>query len=278
MHKTDHSNGNVQIFCPSRAIKEPLAIIEIGLAKHPNGFESTVTQRSSSTLFYLLSGEMVYNGSLIKAPSVIFISSNTYVKYRVEPTCDDFLAYWIKCSGDLSYSLLRDVGFSIEREISQIKNLEKVYDVFKQLTDTSEYEDANDSLLMLSGFYRLLALYSLDSSASAGKKLSAYTKSILGYIHQNFKENISEKDLAELVNLSTNHMHKVFLSDMKTTPINYLNSYRINRAKELLRETNLPISKVAEEVGISCGDYFCRVFRKYNDALSPTEYRKLHKS
>ena len=278
MHKTENSNGNVQIFCPTKAIKEPLAIVEIGSAKHPSGFESTITQRSSFTLFYLWSGEMTYNGATVQAPAVLFVTPNVCARYKVAPTCDDFFAYWIKCSGDLSGSLLRDIGFNTQYEITPIANAEKVRNVFKLLTDPDEYRDANDSLLMMSGFYRLLALYSPASSYSTRKKISNYTKSILAYVHQNYKENITEKDLAAFVNLSTNHMHKVFLSDMKTTPINYLNSYRINRAKELLRDTNLPISKIAEEVGVSCGDYFCRVFRKYNDSLSPTEYRKLHRS
>ena len=51
--------------------------------------------------------------------------------------------------------------------------------------------------------------------------------------------------------------------------------YRIQCAKKILKDTNYSISKIAEAVGISGGDYFCRVFRKYNGGISsPTEYRK----
>ena len=53
----------------------------------------------------------------------------------------------------------------------------------------------------------------------------------------------------------------------------YLNSFRIQRAKKLLVNEDLSIKEVAHAVGIPDPDYFCRVFQKHSAGVSPTQYR-----
>jgi YesN/AraC family two-component response regulator len=130
---------------------------------------------------------------------------------------------------------------------------------------------------MLSGLFRLLSLHAKSTLGNEKKKSSAFTKTLLNYIHQNYASPITEQELATLVNLSVNYMHRKFYEDMKTPPITYLNRYRIRCAKRLLTETDFSIAQIAESVGFSGGNYFCRVFQKYNNGLSPSEFRKKHR-
>lgn len=57
----------------------------------------------------------------------------------------------------------------------------------------------------------------------------------------------------------------------------YISDYRINKAKELLRDTNIKISGVAEKVGFSDAAYFYRVFKK-SVGVTPAQYRVTHRS
>ena len=276
MHKVNSLPSHAQIFYPENTTKETISVTEIGYAEPPAGFDAEVTQKNSTLLQYVISGKGYFNGIPFQAPSLLVMRHNTHAGYTVDSDCHCFSSYWIKCSGNMVPSLLAESGLSVECDIFPIKNIEEIHKVFSLLTCEDNYSGVLDSMFMLSGFYRLLSLNSSVTKASPTKRISPYTRTVLDHIHNNYQTDITEKALASLVNLSTNYMHKVFLSDTGTTPINYLNSYRIKRAKDLLHNTDYSISRIAESVGISGGDYFCRVFEKYSGGISPSTYRKHH--
>lgn len=56
------------------------------------------------------------------------------------------------------------------------------------------------------------------------------------------------------------------------TVTDYINRIRVNRATGLLRKTSLSIQQVAEQCGFSDGNYFSRIFRKFEN-VTPNEYR-----
>ena len=76
---------------------------------------------------------------------------------------------------------------------------------------------------------------------------------------------------ADLCHLSTSKFHHVFKQHTVLTPIEYINNTRINRAKEMLSDTNLSISDIAERAGFSDQNYFCRIFKK-KTGISPKQY------
>lgn len=275
MHTVVQPSSNSRLICPNKPIKEPIGVSEIGKSELYAGYDTGTVQKNKTTLQYIISGIGSFNGTRFTAPAVILIMPNTRSRLSVDRDCNDFSSFFISFSGELTSELLKNAGFNLESEVVPVNNIDRIIRVFDEFTNAENYVGTNDSLFMISCLYRLLSLHTASASSRPTKKLSSYTCTILDYIHRNYAKTLTEKDLASLVNLSTNHMHKVFLADMNTTPINYLNSYRIKRARELLKDTELSISKISESVGISGGDYFCRVFRKYNDSISPTEYRKI---
>ena len=83
--------------------------------------------------------------------------------------------------------------------------------------------------------------------------------------------------LAEEFKVSESTMRKNFKSLMQTTFIEYLAEKRISKSKELLSETELPLSQIASEVGYQDTSSFIRRFRQ-KTGMPPGEYRILHKS
>jgi len=63
---------------------------------------------------------------------------------------------------------------------------------------------------------------------------------------------------------------------MGQSPIAYLTWYRINKSREMLRRSNIPIIEVAMSCGFQSSSYFTQVFKKETGS-TPNEYRKLHK-
>ncbi len=274
MHKVYDPQTYANVFYPDSIQREQLSVSEIGLAEPPEGNEIKIDRSVSSIIHYVVSGSCYFKDSVIQSPTIIVTRPGESLDLRVCEDCNCFQVFWIKCCGDMTGELLSASGLYSDVRVLPFDYVDKALKLFEKLTSEASYKDEDDGLYLMGALFRLLSLNSAVHPPKSSAPISPYTQTILKYIHKNYGIHISENILATLVNLSTNYMHKIFLSDMKMTPIYYLNSYRIKQAKNLLKDTALPISAIADEVGISGGDYFCRVFRKYNNGISPTEYRK----
>ncbi|WAA09182.1 AraC family transcriptional regulator [Fervidibacillus albus] len=103
-------------------------------------------------------------------------------------------------------------------------------------------------------------------------KLQLITES-LDYIHHHYTEELSINELASLFGLNRRKFSYLFSQVTGLSPIQYLTAFRIARAKELLEQSNHPISKIAEAVGYQDSFYFSRVFKK-QEGVSPLDFRK----
>jgi len=99
---------------------------------------------------------------------------------------------------------------------------------------------------------------------------------VLAHIAGRLGEEIALKDLAAVAGLSVYHFAKAFRHSVGLPPYRYILAARIGRAKELLRESELPITEVALAVGFSDPSQFARQFRRAT-GMAPTTFRRLSK-
>lgn len=95
---------------------------------------------------------------------------------------------------------------------------------------------------------------------------------ILSYIHRNYAEKIRLQQIADSASISEREALRCFQKTLNRTPFDYLNEYRLNQARKLLIETDLPITRIALETGFSNSAYFGKVFRKAYQ-ITPKEYQ-----
>jgi len=95
------------------------------------------------------------------------------------------------------------------------------------------------------------------------------------YIQQNYMKSISLEDISNLVGFNAAYFSTLFKKENGSNYLNYLSEVRMNKAKELLRETNLNIAVVCEQVGYNDLKHFTKSFKK-NTGIKPNEYRKLY--
>lgn len=95
---------------------------------------------------------------------------------------------------------------------------------------------------------------------------------LLDYLRIHYDHDISLKEAAEMVNLTPNHLCKVFKKVTGKTLIEYTHHLRVNEAERLLIEKDYPISEIAEIVGFGSITYFGRVFKKIKN-MSPSDKR-----
>ena len=98
------------------------------------------------------------------------------------------------------------------------------------------------------------------------------------YISQNFANpNLMLQDVAKAVNMSKSRFSTVFSQHAGQTFTEYLIYLRLNKAKELLRTTNLRSSQIALETGYNDSHYFSYIFKK-NTGLTPSDYRSQYQN
>lgn len=96
---------------------------------------------------------------------------------------------------------------------------------------------------------------------------------ITEYLNVNYSKEIKLTDVSSVFFISPYHLSRTFKRVTGFTFIEYLNAVRTKRAQELLWETNLSITEIAEAVGYKSSTHFGRIFREVT-GTSPLAYRK----
>lgn len=97
--------------------------------------------------------------------------------------------------------------------------------------------------------------------------------SVKRYMDLHFKESLTLEQLAAEAHINKYYLAHAFKREYGISPINYLNSRRIEESKYLLSETDLTMSQIARILGFSSPSYFSQVFRK-TQGTSPLDYRR----
>ena len=98
------------------------------------------------------------------------------------------------------------------------------------------------------------------------------TQLIIDYITQNYNENIKLKDLASLAHMTTNSFCRFFKENTGSSAFSFLREYRINKACQLLINTDQKISQICYSTGFNSVSTFNRIF-KIVKGLSASEFR-----
>ena len=95
-------------------------------------------------------------------------------------------------------------------------------------------------------------------------------------IEENFRKDFSVAVLAEITGISQQYLCRIFKQTMNIRPNEYITCRRLQEAKRLLAETDIPVHEICGKSGFTDAGYFSTVFRKYEN-ISPIEYRRKNK-
>ena len=94
------------------------------------------------------------------------------------------------------------------------------------------------------------------------------------FIISNYHENISVNDISAAANMSASYFSKLFKKSTGFSPYDYLLTVRLDRAKELLRQTDDSIESVACKTGFNSESNFIYFFKK-ETGVSTLKFRKI---
>lgn len=182
---------------------------------------------------------------------------------------------WIEFDGLRAKEILDTCGFNQDNPIYKSKHK----DITQLMSDEMIYlaTHSNESPFHLIGHLYLIMDYFMQSSASpapvGGSKLQDfYIRESINFIEQNFQNDISVVDIANVCGINRSYFGKIFKKCIGQTPQEFLMNYRMIKATELLRLTDLSISEISHAVGYDNPLHFSRAFKNiYN--ISPRTWR-----
>jgi two-component system, response regulator YesN len=97
------------------------------------------------------------------------------------------------------------------------------------------------------------------------------------FVDSRYRQDLSQSMLSEHLGLSSSYVSSIFKEVTGLNFADYVNSRRIEQAKDLLRQSDVSIVEIAEKVGFSNSNTFIRVFKRH-EGITPGQYRQLEHS
>lgn len=200
-------------------------------------------------------------------------------------------------NGDEAEQAIRDMMRSIVMQPRMIEEVECVcFDIINTVMKTlaemgiglSGYADRTMERIFVSHFETIEALehHMVEFCRQVCRYVEKQTESksyalpdkLLPYVHAHYREpNINLKQIADEFGLSPSYLTRYFKDHTGVSLMRYIDMLRINEAKEMLRNTDLTLREIVEQVGDVDSTNFIRKFKK-SEGITPIHYRNLTRS
>ena len=157
-------------------------------------------------------------------------------------------------------------------------------DLFSEILHAYDTRPVGWFLLVKSSLYRILALLAQnqlfvhpEALCPREKEKADQCKKILRYIQDNYDSKIRLSELAAVLDMNPQYFCRFFKTHFHTTPVSYINQYRVTRAADLLTGSTRSILEISLHTGFESPSYFAAIFRR-TFGMSPEEYRKNRKT
>ena len=211
--------------------------------------------KGSGTYIYLNKKLGVNEGDIVFIPENIYCYSEWHGSPEIEViyvSCFMHYEQWRYEPQIINYD------DEIKNELIEISNLLSV-DYIKELEAYSL-------------FYKLLKKV-LPQMVRSNISYDKTLQTAIGFITDNWNDDFSVVDLAKKCCVSESTLYHLFQKELGQTPVNFLNSIKINNAIKYLENSNYSISTISRLVGFNSENHFRKVFRNVTET-TPSKFKK----
>lgn len=206
---------------------------------------------------------------------VAFIPANTPHAYGADDSLP-WNIYWLHMKGLQADEFMQLKEGIISDNIFSLSSTERVVESFETALRYS-IADFNDATVvnLVSTTHQLLADLISFRKKQKGRSQNVEKRIIksIRYMQQSIDKNLTLEELATFATLSIPHYLTLFKSHTGSSPLRFFTRLRLQKACELLEETDQTIQSIAFHLGYEDPFYFGRVFKKFLE-ISPNKYRK----
>lgn len=152
--------------------------------------------------------------------------------------------------------------FSEQNHLIKIVNNVLIMRVIQRILDELSSKKTYFQHLVVMYYAELLILITRYMDENILPVCNNYAmKRAITFVRSHYKEDISVSIVAEEAGIGERHLRNLFVKYLNLSPLEYLNQIRINKAVELLRNTEKSVKEVCFECGFKSPQYFSRIFK-----------------
>ncbi len=182
---------------------------------------------------------------------------------------------WLEFDGLRAKETIELTGISRNQPIYRAHNKDIAETMKSEILYIVNHKDASPFHLIGHLYLFIDSLVRSSTSAKLGMGNSLrdfYIKEAFSFIEQNFQNDISVEDIAASCGLNRSYFGKIFHENMGKSPQEFLISYRMTKATELLKLTGLSIADIGNAVGYPNQLHFSRAFKNVY-GIPPRQWR-----
>lgn len=182
---------------------------------------------------------------------------------------------WVGFSGTQAAEYIENIGLSVRQPVFKSDASEELYQIVKDMMEHNTFGLSNDLRRngQLGVFLSVIAEGSRIEKANEADRANIYVRKAVSFIQSNYCNPIKVTDVAEYVCINRSYLYTLFQNSLGMSPQQFLTTFRITKATELLQLTALPIESIALSCGYRDPLVFAKAFRQMKK-MSPSNYRK----
>jgi AraC-like DNA-binding protein len=236
--------------------------------------------RDHFIIHYIMSGKGVYNiggkSYSLSSGDGFLIPPGTIISYKADME-DPWTYSWAGFHGIKAGHYLEKAGLTRDNPVFRYDRDDSLKQCLNDMIITANRRyGQGGEILMLSHLYRFMSIL-VDSlspaSNSPGTTLAEeYMKKAVEFTAKNYASGITVQGLADYVGIDRSYLYSLFRKHLNTSPQQFIITYRIKRACELLADPALSIADVARSVGYTDPLLFSKTFKKVM-GRSPSSFK-----
>ena len=194
-----------------------------------------------------------------------FLFPLKYISFRTDDMLDEKLLEPLNSGHLMICPRVKDTAKELCEQLIEI------YEAKKDESESKITTQVRTKIILLQFILEMWKKGFVIENDTSGR--NTVEKEMVSYIQQNFTGKISLREFGEQFHLSEKYISRYFKEHFHITLSQYVTYLRLEHAKQLLQDTDIPVTDVAMQSGYQNVSYFIRSFKK-TYGVSPLKYRK----
>lgn len=187
---------------------------------------------------------------------------------------DPWSYVWVGFGGSQAKEYLSNMGLNGRHPIFSCDASGELYDIVRDMMEHNTFGMANEMRRngLLGVFLSIIASNANVIPQDEENKGNQYVQKAVSFIQNNYCNPIKVTDVADYVCVNRSYLYTLFRNYLGMSPQQFLATFRITKARELLESTDYPIESIALTCGYSDAQVFTKAFHQMR-GVTPTQYR-----
>ncbi|MVT09465.1 AraC family transcriptional regulator [Chitinophaga sp. ysch24] len=264
-------------FCATHALCRKLYITDIGFYPHA-GLHNRERPKGCTQyiLIYCIEGEGWYRlydkTFMVKADQYFILPKLQGHEYGAADK-EPWSIYWVHFTGEQAEHLYRFLTPRKQAGPQTVARSPMRQMIFDDILHHLEFMNNTESIVYANcNLYAFITSFKQVQLKTADKKGNSI-QTVIALMKDNLDKNLTLEEFAAAVNISASHLSALFREKTKYSPISLFTSLKIQKASQLLQESDYNIKTVASKLGYDDQYHFSRVFKKIM-GVSPRKFKE----